>query len=78
MISDDGPGVPPAELPRLAERTFRSDEARKRDPRGGGLGLAITNEICQRAGWTLTFEPVEPRGLGVRIEGTLVGAPASV
>ena len=74
-ISDDGPGVPPSELPRLAERTFRSDEARKRDPRGGGLGLAITNEICQRAGWVLNFEALEPRGLGVRIEGNLVGPP---
>ncbi len=76
-ISDDGPGVPPSELPRLAERTFRSDEARKRDPRGGGLGLAITNEICQRAGWELHFDGVEPRGLCVRIDGNLVNPVSS-
>jgi signal transduction histidine kinase len=68
-IADDGPGVPPSELPRLGERTFRSDEARQRDPRGSGLGLAITSEVCARCGWTLAFEREEPRGLRVVITG---------
>jgi signal transduction histidine kinase len=68
-VADDGPGVPPAELPRLGERTFRSDEARQRDPRGSGLGLAITSEVCARCGWKLAFEREEPRGLRVTIRG---------
>ncbi len=66
-VEDDGPGVAPSELPRLGERTFRSDEARQRDPRGSGLGLAITTEVCERCGWTLRFEPAAPRGLRVTI-----------
>jgi signal transduction histidine kinase len=74
VVVDDGPGVLPAELPRLGERTFRSDEARQRDPNGSGLGLAITSEICQRCGWSLSFARNEPKGLEVRIEG---GADAS-
>ena len=37
-VVDDGPGVRDAVLPHLGERTFRSDEARQRDPRGSGLG----------------------------------------
>lgn len=69
VIRDDGPGVPPTELPRLGERTFRSDEARQRDPRGSGLGLAITHEICRRHGWSLSFAEEAPRGLRVTIEG---------
>jgi signal transduction histidine kinase len=69
-VVDDGPGVPEAELPRLGERTFRSDDARQRDPRGSGLGLAITSEVCTRCGWKLAFEREEPRGLRVTIRGT--------
>jgi signal transduction histidine kinase len=68
-VADDGPGLAPAELPRLGERTFRSDAARQRDPRGSGLGLAITHEVCDRCGWTLRFEPQEPHGLRVTIQG---------
>ena len=75
VVKDDGPGVLPAELPRLGERTFRSDEARQRDPSGSGLGLAITSEICGLCSWKLTFEPESPRGLCVGIAGPVIGAP---
>ncbi|HEX3766513.1 MAG TPA: HAMP domain-containing sensor histidine kinase [Kofleriaceae bacterium] len=68
-VSDDGPGVPPASLPQLGQATFRSDDARQRDPRGNGLGLAITAEVCGRIGWSLEFAALEPRGLQVRIGG---------
>lgn len=68
-ILDDGPGVPPAELPRIGERTFRSDEARQRDPHGGGLGLAIAGEVCRRADFTLSIAREEPRGLRVTVTG---------
>jgi signal transduction histidine kinase len=68
-VEDDGPGVAPSELPRLGERTFRSDEARARDPRGSGLGLAITREVCDRCRWRLAFESVTPKGLRVTMRG---------
>jgi signal transduction histidine kinase len=68
-VVDDGPGVPDAVLPRLGERTFRSDDARQRDPRGSGLGLAITSEVCTRCGWKLAFGREEPKGLRVEIRG---------
>jgi signal transduction histidine kinase len=70
-VVDDGPGVPPGELGRLAERSFRTSQARRRDPGGSGLGLAITAEICRRSGWTLRFEAERPRGLRVTIQGEL-------
>jgi signal transduction histidine kinase len=71
-VVDDGPGVAPSELPRLGERTFRSDRARQRDPRGSGLGLAITAEIASRCGWSIAFAPESPRGLRVTIAGRVV------
>jgi signal transduction histidine kinase len=73
-VLDDGPGVPPEELPRLGERTFRSDVARRRDGRFGGLGLAITREVSARCGWELAFAREEPRGLRVTIRGKRVHA----
>lgn len=71
-VVDDGPGVPPADLPRLGLRTFRGDAARRRDAEGGGLGLAITHEVCRRCGWTLGFALEPPRGLRVTIAGPLL------
>lgn len=68
-VVDDGPGVPPVDLPRLGERTFRSDEARRRDPKGSGLGLAISSEVCRRAGWRLELRAEHPRGLRATITG---------
>jgi signal transduction histidine kinase len=73
-VVDDGPGVSPADLPRLNERTFRADAARRRDPRGSGLGLAITAAVCDALGWRLAFEAADPRGLRVVIAGTSTGS----
>jgi signal transduction histidine kinase len=75
VVVDDGPGVLPTELPHLGERTFRSDEARQRDPSGSGLGLAIASEICRLCGFKLAFERQEPRGLRVEIAGPTVPPP---
>ncbi|MEZ4384642.1 MAG: HAMP domain-containing sensor histidine kinase [Nannocystaceae bacterium] len=68
-VLDDGPGVPPAELPRLGERTFRSDDARRRDRHGTGLGLAIVGEACARLGWSFALEARAPTGMIAVVEG---------
>ena len=60
--TDDGVGVPEAELTRLFERFFRADRARA--SRGTGLGLAIVKHVVTQAGGT-----VEARGgLGAGLE----------
>ena len=66
-VTDDGPGVDPALLPRLAERTFRADPTAARD--GSGLGIAIAVEVCRRAGWTFALANEEGGGLRVEIAG---------
>ncbi len=70
QVMDDGPGVPPSEIPRLQDRLYRSSEARQRDSTGQGLGLAITHEICEKLGLSLDFEAIEPRGLRATLKGS--------
>jgi len=47
-ISDDGPGIPPADLERIFERFYQSDSSRSGE--GTGLGLAIARWIAREHG----------------------------
>ena len=66
VVADDGPGVPQDTLASLQNESFLEDEAR---PRGPGMGTLITREVARRAGWTLAYAALEPKGLEVRLEG---------
>jgi two-component system OmpR family sensor kinase len=46
-VSDSGPGIPEAELPRLFERFYRGSAARHADVPGFGLGLAICRVLVE-------------------------------
>ncbi len=58
-IEDDGPGVAPQDLPRLAEPFWRGERADRRSDGGTGLGLAIAYEVVTRLGgqWTAQTRP---------------------
>jgi signal transduction histidine kinase len=58
-IGNDGPGIPEDQRERIFERFGRLDDARDRGTGGAGLGLAITREIVERHGGTITAEPGE-------------------
>ncbi len=72
-VTDNGPGIPADDLPRVFERFYQVDKSRARrsglpnssgQARGAGLGLAIAKEIVQAHGGRISAESVE--GLGTR------------
>lgn len=67
-VSDDGPGVPPADRERIFERFTRLDDARSRDEGGAGLGLAICRDIVESHGGTVTLTDAPEGGARFTIE----------
>ena len=61
-VSDDGPGIARAHVPRLTERFYRVDKGRSRTAGGTGLGLAIVKHIVNRHRGQLLIESEEGRG----------------
>lgn len=71
-VTDTGRGIPAEDLPRIFERFYRVDKSRAAG-RGYGLGLAISKEIVQAHGGTISAESVQ--GLGTKFTVRLPVAP---
>lgn len=52
-VTDQGPGIPAAEVERVFERFYRTDAGRAASDGGSGLGLAIARWIADLHGGTL-------------------------
>ncbi len=61
-VTDEGPGVPPEHLARLADRFYRVEDSRVRGRGGYGLGLAITKAYLRVMGGRLEVTAGEPKG----------------
>ncbi|EPC01087.1 hypothetical protein L861_10970 [Litchfieldella anticariensis FP35 = DSM 16096] len=62
-VEDDGPGVPPDEIPQLGRRGMRLDEGRP----GHGLGLSILRQLVGQYTGSLHFQASSLGGLRVVI-----------
>ena len=61
-VEDDGPGVAPADLPRLTDRFYRGE--RSRTTPGNGLGLSLVSAVAELHGACLRLEAMTP---GLRV-----------
>src|SRR5690606_11009734 len=68
-VDDDGPGIPRDKLEEVLKPFARLDEARQRNTRGLGLGLAIVAKAVEREGGALLLVN-RPEG-GLRAEISL-------
>jgi two-component system sensor histidine kinase VicK len=68
-LTDTGPGIPTAALPRIFERFFRADSARQSTIGGSGLGLAIVQAIIDAHNGHVWAENAP--GAGARLSFTL-------
>ena len=64
-VSDNGPGVPDADLPRIFDRFWRAERSRTRAAGGAGLGLAIARQLVEAQGGTITAANLPTGGLRV-------------
>ncbi len=65
QVSDDGPGVPAAQLPRIFDRFYRGPAPSARP--GSGLGLAIVSAVAAAHGGTAEARLGDPHGLRVTL-----------
>jgi two-component system sensor histidine kinase BaeS len=61
-VEDTGSGIPPADLPRIFDRFYKS-----KDSRGTGLGLAIARSLVRAHGGEISAGSVPGRGTTIRV-----------
>ena len=66
-VCDDGPGVAPEALSKLAEPFYRTDKARSHTGNGSGLGLSIVARGVALMKGQVHFTLAKPSGLCVNI-----------
>ncbi len=84
LVIDDGPGIPQDEQRKIFERFYRAREARRKNVRGSGIGLALVRHITEAHGGRVTvasdpgkgatFTVVIPVVSTAGAEGTSAGA----
>lgn len=66
-ISDNGPGVPEADLPFIFNRFWRGEKSRSRVSGGAGLGLAIAKLLVEGQEGKISARSLAEGGLQVRV-----------
>jgi two-component system, OmpR family, manganese sensing sensor histidine kinase len=68
QVSDNGGGIPQANLPHVFERFYRVDTKQSRQAEGFGLGLAIAKQLVEAHGGQISVTSVVGQGSTFQIE----------
>lgn len=74
-VADDGPGIPPEDLPHIFDKMYRVEKEGTRAVKGSGLGLSIVKRIVELHGGQIAVESVEEAGTAFRVRLPLAGEP---
>ncbi|HVU18849.1 MAG TPA: ATP-binding protein [Candidatus Didemnitutus sp.] len=66
-VRDNGPGIPPDDLPHIFERFYRVDKGRSRETGGTGLGLSIVKHLVLLHGGRVWAESTVGEGTAIVI-----------
>lgn len=66
-VGDNGPGLPEKELPLIFNRFWRSEKSRARVSGGAGLGLAISKQLIEAQGGSISAANRPEGGLEISI-----------
>ncbi len=64
-VTDNGPGIPEDDLPRICDRFFRGDQSRSTP--GSGLGLSLVQSIISAHGGELSVHSLDNQGTQARL-----------
>ncbi|MEI7646405.1 MAG: HAMP domain-containing sensor histidine kinase [Chloroflexales bacterium] len=73
VVSDNGPGIPAEDIPRVSARFFRVDRAHTRSVPGSGLGLALVTAVARQYGGGLQIRSSGVPGEGTQAQLSLAG-----
>ena len=76
QVSDNGIGIPEADVPRIFERFYRVDRSRSREMGGTGLGLSIVKHVAQVHGGAVEVSSKPGQGSTFRLIIPLANAPS--
>lgn len=66
-VADNGPGIPPEELPRIFDKGFTGSNGRTRG-RSTGMGLYLCRKLCTKLGIQIHAESEENAGTRIMLE----------
>ena len=56
-VTDNGPGIPEDDLPRIFQRFYRGEQKNVQETEGSGVGLYLTRQILERQKGTVFVKP---------------------
>jgi signal transduction histidine kinase len=76
-VADNGPGIPPEDLPHIFEKMYRVEKESTRAVEGSGLGLSIVKRIVELHGGRIAVESTVGEGTTFRVRLPLAEASPS-